>query len=87
MTPSKMSRDSEGKKIQGFEPSNIIAGSTSAIDLSNYVAFRVSGDVTLQYTIDGVLTTESTSLTKGAITVCTNIDSITCATAVNIEVM
>lgn len=83
----KLNKDGNNYPIQGFEPSNVIAGSTSAIDLKPYMAFRVSGDVDLTYTFGGVEDTDTVSLPKGSITVCTNIDSITCDTAVTIEVM
>ena len=82
----ELPKDSTGATIQGFAPIKVIPGATTAIDISQYAAFRVSGDVNMTYTIDGIVS-EVVSLSKGSITVCTNITSITCTSAVNIEVM
>ena len=82
-----LQKDKYANIIQGFEPTNVIAGSTEVISLDGYMAFRVSDYVDITYTFDGVENVNIVSLPKGSITVCTRIDEITCATAVTIEVM
>lgn len=87
MAAGYLPKDSAGTVIQGFEPTNVIAGAITSISLAGYTAFRPSADVSLKYTFGGVENTNTVNLLKGAITYCKNIDSILCTTAVNIEVM
>lgn len=82
-----LSKDNSGTIIQGFEPTNVIAGAITSISLAGYIAFRPSADVSLKYTFGGVENANTVALSKGTITYCKNIDSILCTTAVNIEVM
>ena len=84
-----LSSDIEGDKIQGFEPRDIISTTGAAAeDISGYMAFRVSADVDYQFTISGgTITTASASLSKNSITVCKNMESVTFAADVVIEVM
>jgi len=81
-----LSRDNEAEKIQGFEPRNVITGTTDTINIESFIAFRLSGDADIVYVINGT-TMPAASILKGAITVCANMTSMTCDTAVNIEVM
>ena len=83
-----LSKDIEGEKLQGFEPQDILAATDSVVlDISDYIAFRVSANVSYQFTLDGVITTNSATLPQGAITLCDKMDSVTFDADVNIEVM
>jgi hypothetical protein len=86
MAKGRLSKDKNGKEVQGFEPVKVITGTTDYIDISDYIAFRVSGYVDIIYTINGE-EQPFVSQNKGTITVCRNIDGIRCSAAVNIEVM
>lgn len=76
-----ISADNTGSAIQGFSP-RVITTAIGVFDLTGYCAFRVSSTVDYTFGVN-----DTATLYAGSITVCQEINSITFASSVVIELM